>query len=159
MSDHYPSKKEFRELFFAILSPEAGFYKVVLIYSLAISLLTLAVPISLQLLVDTVANIALIRAVVLISVLLFVLLLISGVMYAMRAYAMEIFTRKLYARISSEIAMTAMLAESDYFEEYQKSDLFNRYFDILTLKKTVPNILTNGFTLNLKKPQISSINI
>lgn len=150
MSDHYPSKKEFRELFFAILSPEAGFYKVVLIYSLAISLLTLAVPISLQLLVDTVANIALVRAVVLISVLLFALLLISGVMYALRAYAMEIFTRKLYARVSSEIAMTAMLAESDYFEEYQKSDLFNRYFDILTLKKTVPNILTNGFTLILQ---------
>ena len=150
MSEQYPSKKEFRELFFAILSPEAGFYKVVLIYSLAISLLTLAVPISLQLLVDTVANIALIRAVVLISILLFALLLISGVMYALRAYAMEIFTRKLYARISSEIAMTAMLAESDYFEEYQKSDLFNRYFDILTLKKTVPNILTNGFTLLLQ---------
>ncbi|MFT6056841.1 MAG: putative ABC transport system ATP-binding protein [Pseudohongiellaceae bacterium] len=150
MSDHYPGKKEFRELFFAILSPEAGFYKVVLIYSLAISLLTLAVPISLQLLVDTVANIALVRAVVLISVLLFALLFISGVMYALRAYAMEIFTRKLYARVSSEIAMTAMLAESDYFEEYQNSDLFNRYFDILTLKKTVPNILTNGFTLILQ---------
>lgn len=150
MAHHFPSKKEFREQFWAMIRPEAGFYKVVLIYSLAISLLTLAVPISLQLLVDTVANIALLRAVVLISVMLFALLFISGVMYALRAYAMEIFTRKLYARISSEIAMTAMLAESDYFEEFQKSDLFNRYFDILTLKKSIPNILTNGFTLLLQ---------
>lgn len=150
MAHHFPSKKEFREQFWAMIRPEAGFYKVVLIYSLAISLLTLAVPISLQLLVDTVANIALLRAVVLISVMLFALLFISGVMYALRAYAMEIFTRKLYSRISSEIAMTAMLAESDYFEEFQKSDLFNRYFDILTLKKSIPNILTNGFTLLLQ---------
>ena len=103
MAHHFPDRREFRKLFFAILSPEAGFFKVVLIYSIAISLLTLAVPISLQLLVDTVANIALLRAVIWIALLLFALLFLSGVMYALRAYAMELFTRKLYARISSEI--------------------------------------------------------
>ena len=32
------------------------------------------------------------------------------------------------------MAMTAMLAESDYFEEHQQADLFNRYFDIITIK-------------------------
>ncbi len=150
MSDHYPSKKQFNVQLFDILKPEGGFYKAVIIYSIAISLLTLAVPISLQLLVDTVANIALIRAVVLISVLLFALLFLSSVMYALRAYAMELFTRKFYSRISSEIAMTAMLAEPDYFEEHHKTDLFNRYFDILTIKKSIPSILTNGFTLVLQ---------
>ena len=150
MTPHFPNKSEFKEQFHAILNPESGFYKVVLIYSIAISLLTLAVPISLQLLVDTVANIALVRAVVLIALLLFTLLFLSGVMYALRAYAMELFSRKLYARISSEIALTAMLAESHYFEQNHKSDLFNRYFDILTLKKNIPTILTNGFTLILQ---------
>lgn len=150
MAQHFPDRREFKEMFFAILSPEAGFYKVVLVYSLAISLLTLAVPISLQLLVDTVANIALLRAVVLIALLLFTLLFLSGVMYALRAYAMELFTRKLYARISSEIAMTAMLADPEYFGHRQKTDLFNRYFDIVTLKKNIPSILTNGFTLILQ---------
>lgn len=82
MADHFPDKNEFKEQFHALLNPEAGFYKVVLIYSIAISLLTLAVPISLQLLVDTVANIALVRAVILIALLLFFLLFLSGVMYA-----------------------------------------------------------------------------
>lgn len=150
MAHHFPDWKEFQEQFSTLLRPEAGFYKVVLIYSLAISLLTLAVPLSVQLLVDTVANIALPRAVILIALLLFTLLFLSGVMYALRAYAMELFSRKIYARISSEIAMTAMLAESDYFEEHQQADLFNRYFDIVTLKKSLPSILTNGFTLLLQ---------
>lgn len=150
MAHHFPDWKEFQEQFYTLLRPEAGFYKVVLIYSLAISLLTLAVPLSVQLLVDTVANIALPRAVILIALLLFTLLFLSGVMYALRAYAMELFSRKIYARISSEIAMTAMLAESDYFEEHQQADLFNRYFDIVTLKKSLPSILTNGFTLLLQ---------
>ena len=150
MSDHFPDWEQVKEQFVTLLKPEASFYKVVLVYSLAISLLTLAVPLSVQLLVDTVANIALPRAVFLIASLLFALLFFSGVMYALRSYAMEIFSRRLYARISSEIAMTAMLAESDYFEEHQQADLFNRYFDIVTLKKSVPSILTNGFTLLLQ---------
>ena len=113
MAHHFPDVKEFQEQFFTLLKPEGGFYKVVLVYSLAISLLTLAVPLSVQLLVDTVANIALPRAVIVIASLLFALLLASGVMYALRTYAMELFARRIYARISSEIAMTAMLAESD----------------------------------------------
>jgi putative ABC transport system ATP-binding protein len=139
-----------REELYAILSPEAGFYKVVVIYTIAISLLTLAVPISLQMLVDTIANIALLRAVVLIGCLLFGLLFISGVMYALRTYALELFSRKLYSRLSSEIAMTAAAASPDYFAQEQRSDLVNRYFDIIALKKSIPHILTNGFTLVLQ---------
>ena len=78
MAHHFPDRKEFKEQFFTLLKPEAGFYKVVLVYSLAISLLTLAVPLSVQLLVDTVANIALPRAVFLIASLLFALLFFLG---------------------------------------------------------------------------------
>ena len=62
MAHHFPDVKEFQEQFVTLLKPEGGFFKVVLVYSLEISLLTLAVPLSVQLLVDTVANIALPRA-------------------------------------------------------------------------------------------------
>lgn len=143
-------RQQFRDEVSALLSPEAGFYKVVIIYSIAISLLTLALPISLQLLVDTIANIALLRAVILIGLLLFGLLILSGALYALRAYALELFTRKLYSRLSSEIAMTATLANPDYFGKEQRSDLINRYFDIIALKKSIPHVLTNGFTLILQ---------
>ena len=85
MAHHFPDRKEFKEQFFTLLRPEAGFYKVVLVYSLAISLLTLAVPLSVQLLVDTVANIALPRAVFLIASLLFALLFFLG-RYVRAAY-------------------------------------------------------------------------
>lgn len=143
-------RQVFREEFHDILSPEAGFYKVIVIYSIAIGLLTLAVPISLQLLVDTIANIALIRAVVLIGLLLFGLLTLSGVMYALRAYALELFSRKMYSRLSSEIALTASQAKPDYFGRDQRSDLVNRYFDIIAVKKTIPYMVTNAFTLLLQ---------
>lgn len=150
MAGHSFDRQLFREEFNDILSPETGFYKVVVIYSIAIGLLTLAVPISLQLLVDTIANIALIRAVVLIGLLLFGLLILSGVMYALRAYALELFTRKMYSRLSSEIALTATQAKADYFGRDQHSDLVNRYFDIVAVKKNIPYIVTNAFTLVLQ---------
>ena len=97
MAHHFPDRKEFKEQFFTLLKPEAGFYKVVLVYSLAISLLTLAVPLSVQLLVDTVANIALPRAVFLIASLLFALLFFSGVMYALRADGFNAAETKAFA--------------------------------------------------------------
>lgn len=69
----------------------------VFIYSIGISLLTLSVPIAVQLLIDTVANTGLFRAVLMIALLLSLLLAISAVLYALRDYAMELFKRRIYA--------------------------------------------------------------
>ena len=153
MSSHghsLPSVSEFRELFFQLLGPEQRFYKLVLIYSVAISLLTLAIPISVQALIDTIANIGLVRAIVVISLFLFGLLIFSGALYALRAYIMELFNRRLFIRISSEMALSAVAARESGTDERKRLALFNRFFDIMTLKKNVPHILTNGFSLVLQ---------
>ncbi|MGA0805250.1 MAG: hypothetical protein ACO3PV_01880 [Pseudohongiellaceae bacterium] len=142
-----PSPAAFRRLFAQVLGPESGFYKVVLVYSVAISLLTLAIPISVQLLIDSVANTGLLNAVLTIGVLLFALLLVSGVLYALRTWTMELFSRHIFIRITSEIAMTGLLARIGYFEPGRRSALLNRFFDIMTLKKNVPYILSNGVTM------------
>lgn len=145
-----PEAGEFKRLFFSLLGPESGFYKLVLIYSIAISLLTLAIPISVQSLIDTIANIGLMRAIVVISLLLFGLLLMSGLLYALRAYALELFNRRLFIRLASEMAMTAVAARESGVDDRKRLALFNRFFDIMTLKKNVPHILTNGFSLLLQ---------
>lgn len=142
-----PGPAAFRQLFARVLGPESSYYKVVLAYSMAISLLMLAIPISVQLLIDSVANTGLFSAVLSIGILLFVLLLLSGVLYALRAWTMELFSRRFFTRLAAEIAMTGLLARIGHFEGGRRSALFNRFFDIMTLKKNVPYILSNGFTL------------
>jgi len=144
---HLPDAREFRRLFAAILGPESAFYALVLVYSVAISLLTLAIPISVQLLVDSVANTGLFSAVLVIGLMLFVLLVFSGVLLALRTWTMELFSRRLFSRMAGEIAMTGLLARPGYFENGTRAALFNRFFDIMTIKKNVPFILGNGFTL------------
>jgi ABC-type bacteriocin/lantibiotic exporter with double-glycine peptidase domain len=144
---HYPELKAFQRMLNDMLKPELSLYRLILLYSAAISLLSLVLPVSVQLLIDTVANIGRVSAVVTIAFLMFFLLLVSGVLYALRAWAMELFNRKLYSRLSSEIALTGLMAKTDYFEEEARSALFNRYFDIMTLKKNMPYLLSYGFTL------------
>lgn len=150
METHFPSRSEFQSLLSNLLAPESGFYRVVVIYSLAISLMTLAVPISVQMLIDTVANTALMQPVIVLSSMLFGLLILSGILYALRSYSMDLFKRHLFARLTSEIALTAISAKTRFFEEDERHDLFNRYFDIMTLKKNLPHVLTSGFSLILQ---------
>jgi putative ABC transport system ATP-binding protein len=145
-----PGISEFKPMFYRLLAPEQRFYKLVLIYSIAISLLTLAIPISVQALIDTIANIGLVRAVVMISLILFALMMVSGVLYALRAYILELFNRHIFIRLSSEMAMRAVTARESGMDERKRLALFNRFFDIMTLKKNVPDILTNGFSLVLQ---------
>ncbi|MGA0935624.1 MAG: hypothetical protein ACO3R5_10890 [Pseudohongiellaceae bacterium] len=149
-SHHLPERAEFWQMFIRLLGPEHRFYKLVVIYSLAISLLTLAIPISVQALIDTIANIGIVRAIVVISLILFGLLMVSGVLYALRAYILELFNRRIFIRLATEMAMSAVTARDAGMDDRKRLSLFNRFFDIMTLKKNLPLILTNGFSLLLQ---------
>lgn len=130
-----------------ILAPEREFLIGAIIFGIAISLLTLAIPVSVQMLVDSVAQTALLQPVIVLSASLLVLLLLSGGLWASRHYLMEIFARRIHARLSAELALTAIHARTPWFEEARRSDLYNRYFDIMTVQKAVPNIMIDGFSV------------
>ena len=67
---------KFFRRFFEILKPEGNFYWLAIVYGIGISLLTLATPISVQMLINTVANTALTVPLVILSLTLFGLLLL-----------------------------------------------------------------------------------
>ncbi len=133
-----------------ILGPERDFYWLVVIYGIGISLLSLATPISVQMLINTVANTGLATPLVVLSLALFGLLLISGLLNALRVHLMEIFGRRFYARLVSEITLRSVYAQNPFFSDDGKSALFNRYFDIITVQKTIPYLLIGGFTVLLQ---------
>lgn len=142
-----PAPQAFWRLVGDVLAPESAFYRVILIYSVALSVLSLAIPISVQMLIDTIANTGLPGAVMTLGLLLFLLLCVSGVLYALRAWTMELYNRRLYSRITGEIALSGLMAPTGWFERSTRRALFNRYFDIMTLKKNMPYLLSYGFTL------------
>ncbi len=144
------SHAELRRYFSMLLKPDRKFYGLVVVYTVAISLLTLAVPISVQTLISTVANTALLQPVVVLSVMLLILLLLSGMITALRTYVMELFRRRIYSRLTAEIVLRTLHSQNTFFEAQDRRSLFNRYFDIMTLQKTIPTLLVGGFSMVLQ---------
>ena len=147
--DNVDIKSVFK-LFFKILKPERKFYVVTIIYGVVIALLTLAAPISVQALVSTVANTALAGPVIVLASILFILLTISGILNALQTYIMELFERHFFARITSEIVLQNIYAQTVYFKSINRAELVNRYFDIMTIQKNMPSLLIDGFALILQ---------
>ncbi|WP_428407859.1 ABC transporter transmembrane domain-containing protein [Hyphococcus sp.] len=137
-------------LFVKILGPEKNFFILTIIYGIGISFLSLATPISVQMLINTVANTGLATPLVVLSLTLFLLLLVSGLLNALRVHLMEIFSRRFYARMVSEISIRSLYAQNPFFGDDGRASLFNRYFDIITVQKNIPVLLIGGFTLILQ---------
>ncbi|MEC8376742.1 MAG: ABC transporter ATP-binding protein, partial [Pseudomonadota bacterium] len=111
--------RETRKTLFSLLKPESGFFWVAIAYGVAISLMTLAVPIAVQTLINSIANIGSTRAVVILAVVLFLTLFISGIFSALRMRVMEFYERKVYARLTSQLGLKTIMAPHSFFEGRQ----------------------------------------
>ncbi len=144
------SLAKFFRVFFDILKPEANFYWLAAVYGIGISLLSLATPISVQMLINTIANTALTAPLVVLALTLFGLLFASSMIYALRVHLMELFARRFYARMVAEISLISVYAQNPFFSDLKKSALFNRYFDVVYVQTAIPILFIGGFTTLLQ---------
>ncbi len=133
-----------------VLGPDAGFVRVALLYGAAISLLSLATPISVQLLINSVANTALPAPLITLAAILFTLLATAGVLSAFRVHLMAVFERRFFARLVAEITLRAVHAQNPFFVDSRRGDLFNRFFDTVVVQKSLTSLLIGGFTIVLQ---------
>ncbi len=138
------------QLFRLVLRPERRFYWLMLVYGLAISALTLSIPLSVQVLISTVVNAALLQPVLVLAAALLFLLLLSGLFLAIQYYLMELFERRFFSRIVSEVALRLIYAEPAYMARINRDELVNRYFDIMTVQKALPTLLTGALATLLQ---------
>lgn len=133
-----------------IVGPERSFFWLAIIYGIGISLLALATPISVQLLINSIANTALPTPLFTLSGVLLFLLLVLGLLSAMRTWIMELFRRRFMARLVADITIRAINAANPFFADNRRIDVFNRYFELINIQKTVPSMLIGGFTIVLQ---------
>lgn len=134
----------------SLLKPEGGFFGVAVVYGVAISLLTLAVPIAVQTLINSIANIGSIRAVTILAAILFTTLFVSGIFSALRMRVMEYYERRVYTRLVSQLGLKTIMAPHSFFEGRRNTSITHRYFDIMTLQKNIPSLMVDGFALVLQ---------
>jgi putative ABC transport system ATP-binding protein len=128
-----------------LLKPDGKFLTLAVIYGVGIGVLTLAVPIAVQALMNTVIYTALIPFIVLLAVLLFILLVLTALLVASRDYAIELFQRRLLARMVSEAALRLSHADQAYMNETHRPELVHHFFEITHVQKNVSILLRDGF--------------
>ncbi len=133
-----------------LLRPERNFYIVTFTYACGISLLSLAIPISVQALVNTVTFAVLMQPLIVVSILLLILLVFSGFLRGLQDYAVEYFQRHFYVRTTTEVANQLMNAKDISLRQVYRGDLVNRYFDIMTVQKKMAKLLVDGISLVLQ---------
>ncbi len=132
-----------------ILGADRGFLALAIVYGIGLGLLSLATPISVQMLINQVAT-GLETPLVVLSLALLGLLLIWALLAALRTHVMEMFKRRFSARLVAEITVRAVHAENPYFLDSRRADIFNRYFEMMTVHKSIPSLLIGSFTVLLQ---------
>lgn len=133
-----------------ILRPEKSFYYTAIIYSIGVSVLTLGIPISVQALVNTVTFGVILQPLLILSIVLLGLLVFSGGLNALQTYIIEIFQRHFYARTTTEITRNILNGDFIDLENANSTKLANRYFDIMTVQKSVSTLLAGGIDIVLQ---------
>lgn len=105
-------------------------------------LLNFIIPVSVQALVNIVAMGAVMQPLFIISLILFVLLALSGSLYIFEAYLVELIQRRLFIRTSITAAQKTSGIDSCFYDQENPVELMNRFLDIATVQKTVSSLLT-----------------
>lgn len=133
-----------------ILLEDKNFFLTTIVYSLAIAILSLALPVSIQLLINSVAFTAMFQPILILGIVLLLLLSFSSTLKALQIYVLEIFQRRFFAKMSADITMAIINAKQENFEQANQTEFVNRFFEVMNVQKIMPKILIKTFTLILQ---------
>ncbi len=122
---------------------------ILITYGIGTGLLSLATPVAVQALVNTIAFGALFQPLLVLTLILLVLLSFSNSLVALQFYVVEMLQRRLFVRIFGETATRLQQARYETNDAYYLPELTNRFFDVVTLQKTASVMLleTLGYVL------------
>ena len=120
-----------------------------LAYGIGIGLLSLATPIAVQALVNTIAFGALLQPLFVLTLILLVLVSCSNALVALQFYVVEMLQRRLFIRLFGETANRLQRTLISAHDNQYLPELVNRFFDVVSLQKTAASLLleTLGYLL------------
>jgi len=120
---------------------------VAIIYSAAIGLLTLVMPVATQLLVNTIAFGNLVQPLVVLTMIVLAGMGVATILQAFRVYVVEIIQRRVFVRVSTDVVFRLLRARRDAFDQHYGPELVNRFFDVVTVQKSAAMLLIDGLSV------------
>lgn len=122
---------------------------VTLVYAIGVGVLTLATPIAVQALVNTVAFGTLLQPLAVLTVLLLLGLAFAGVLRGLQVWVVEILQRRLFVRLVNDLSRRLPRVELSAFDRAHGPELVNRFFDLFTIQKAASSLLVDGLQVVL----------
>lgn len=129
------------------LKAERPLLLTVCVYAMASSLLSLAAPLGVQLLVSNVAFGGLVQPLVILAVLVMVALLLAGAARALQIFAVERLQERLFVRVALRFAERLRNADIRSASEADGGRLAHRFFEIPTLQKALAAWFSDGIVV------------
>lgn len=127
-----------------LLRGERGNIGAIIIYAVGVGLLSLAVPLAVQTLVNTVAFGQLLQPIFILTLMLAAGLVVGAVLNGMQTWVVEVVQRRIFVRLVSELAERLPRAHIKAFDRGEGPELLNRFFDIFTVQKATSSLLLGG---------------
>ena len=133
-----------------LLRNEGNTLWTVVIYSVAVALLTLALPVATQALVNTIAFGNLFQPLLVLTVVVAGVLVLSGILQLIRFKVVEMLQRRVFVQIASDSVNRLLRARTDTLELRNGPELVNRFLDVVTLQKAGATLLVDGLSVAMQ---------
>ncbi|MFO0946252.1 MAG: ATP-binding cassette domain-containing protein [Planctomycetota bacterium] len=133
----------------ALLQTERSDIHVVVVYAIGISILTLATPLAVETLVNSIAFGRLIQPLIVVSLLLLASLGFAAVLRIMQTILVELLQRRILIRLVADLAYRLPRVQVSAFDRQHGPELVNRFFDVVTVQKVCATLLLEGVGLVL----------
>lgn len=131
----------------ALIRSERGTLSVAVVYSVAISLLSLVLPVTIQGLVNTVAFGSVLQPIVVLTVLVAAALGASAILNVLRAIVLEAMQRRVFARSASDVLDSLLRFRIGPMDQQHAPELVNRFLEVTTVQKSVTELVVDGLTV------------
>lgn len=146
---HVPEHPSPMRRLWALMHLERDDLQVILIYAIAVGLLSLATPIAVQTLVGTVAFGTLLQPIVVLSLMLLAALSFQALLRGLQARVVEAVQQRLFVRAAADLAWRLPRVRRDDAPGLGPATV-NQFFEVMTLQKTASVLLSEGVAAALQ---------
>jgi ABC-type bacteriocin/lantibiotic exporter with double-glycine peptidase domain len=120
---------------------------VAVVYSIAIGLLSLALPLATQSLVNTVAFGSVLQPLFALTIILLVFLAFSSVLQVLRTWVVENLQRRIFVQVASDSLHRMLNARLSAFDGTHPPEMVNRFLEVVNVQKGASILLVDGLTI------------
>lgn len=148
-ASHHAGPPPFERLM-TLLRPDRSDLWAIVAYAAAIGGISLATPIAVQQLVNSIAFGGLVQPVIVLALLLLAALTVSAVLSAVQSWVTELIQQRIFVRVVIDVADRIPRVQTRAFDRHHGPELVNRVFDVVTVQKTLSALLLEGTSLVLQ---------